>query len=117
MVKWMREHGCPWNKWFILAAAQRDDIEMLDWATENGFPISEELAKEMAAQAAEKGVGKVIPWIESRGMSYPVPMIAEIAMNHSNLPFLKSLFEIQGRGMFPDRPDCRGVRSPQVRTV
>jgi ribosomal protein S7 len=51
VLKWAREHGCPWNERTCYYAAEGGHIEVLRWARENGAPWTEITRR----RAAEKG--------------------------------------------------------------
>jgi hypothetical protein len=38
MVQWLHNQGCPWNEDACTAAVERDDFEMLEWLHIAGSP-------------------------------------------------------------------------------
>ena len=38
VLKWAREHDCPWNRRTCEAAAEAGHMELLQWAREHGCP-------------------------------------------------------------------------------
>jgi len=38
VLKWAREHGCPWDARTCEAAAESGHTELLQWAREHGCP-------------------------------------------------------------------------------
>jgi len=38
VLKWAREHSCPWNSRTCAAAAAHGHTELLQWAREHGCP-------------------------------------------------------------------------------
>ena len=45
MLKWAREHGCPWDEETCGYAVMRGHFEVLKWARENGCPWDEETCR------------------------------------------------------------------------
>jgi hypothetical protein len=41
ILKWVREHGCPWDEHTCTEAASKGDLEKLKWAREHGCPCTE----------------------------------------------------------------------------
>ena len=37
-LKWLREHGCPWDENVTAVAAENGHFEMLKWLHEHGCP-------------------------------------------------------------------------------
>ena len=40
VLKWVREHGSPWDKLTCIYAAVSAPLEVLQWAMEHGAPVS-----------------------------------------------------------------------------
>jgi hypothetical protein len=38
VLKWAREHDCPWNERTCARAAESAPLEVLQWAMEHGAP-------------------------------------------------------------------------------
>jgi hypothetical protein len=59
-VKWLRENGCPWDKWTCQYAAEKGYLEILKWAREHGCPWNKE---ECLREA--KNYPEIVEWIKS----------------------------------------------------
>ncbi len=35
-MKWLKENGCPWNKWTFISAVENGNQENIKWLKENG---------------------------------------------------------------------------------
>jgi hypothetical protein len=42
VLKWAREHGCPWDIMVFVYAESGHHIELIMWAKENGCPGGDE---------------------------------------------------------------------------
>ncbi|GFH47633.1 hypothetical protein CTEN210_04108 [Chaetoceros tenuissimus] len=69
-LKWLRQHGCPWNKSLCSYAALNDNLEALKWARSEGCPWD----ARTLCQAAKRGD---IPMIEYC-LQNQCPMIASV---------------------------------------
>jgi hypothetical protein len=38
VLRWAREHSCPWDATTCMAAAENGELEVLRWAIEHGCP-------------------------------------------------------------------------------
>lgn len=117
MVIWIHTRGCPsQDKEFLSAAAEGEHVDILEWASDNGFPISDDSANGMASRAAKLGVGRVLSWLITRGMEIDFPGLVCMALQHENLPILQTIFGIKGREMFTPQHFylLRGATSPRV---
>ena len=36
VLKWLRQHGCPWDGWTIQKATEEGNFELRDWAVKHG---------------------------------------------------------------------------------
>ena len=45
VLKWLRVHDCPWNKFICSNAAKGGHVETLQWAIANGCPYDPEVIK------------------------------------------------------------------------
>jgi hypothetical protein len=41
VLQWARENGCPWDKWTCTNAASNGHLRILQWARKNGCPWNE----------------------------------------------------------------------------
>jgi hypothetical protein len=39
VLRWAREHDCPWDEWTCSSAAESAPLEVLQWAMEHGAPV------------------------------------------------------------------------------
>jgi len=46
VLKWLREQGCPWDKYTCIQAAYYDHYQVVIWAKVNGCPTDEEVIAE-----------------------------------------------------------------------
>jgi len=64
VLKWLREHNCPWDNTRICQqAAKVKSLEMLKWARENGCPWEFERVKAWATLNNDK---KMLDWLRER---------------------------------------------------
>jgi hypothetical protein len=75
VLKWAREHGCPWNVWTCIKAAEGGHLEVLQWAREHGCPWNEETCSE----AARGGQLEVLRWAREHGCPWNERTCAEAA--------------------------------------
>jgi len=38
VLQWLRANGCPWDKYTVICARDRDHVELVNWAIANGCP-------------------------------------------------------------------------------
>jgi len=66
VLKWAREHHCPWDWTTCALAAKHGQLEVLKWALERGCPRG---AGTLCAYAAVGGQLEVLTWL--REHDYP----------------------------------------------
>jgi len=58
VVRWAREHGCPWDRWTTDNAARGGHLEVLRWAQERDCPWNEsECELDSKGHARDCGMG------------------------------------------------------------
>jgi hypothetical protein len=40
ILRWLRQHSCPWNEYSLEEAAACDHLDVMQWAIENGCPMN-----------------------------------------------------------------------------
>ena len=63
LLKWMRENGCPWDKFTCSAAAHGGQLEVLQWARANRCPWDEYTC----TCAARRGNLQLLQWLRANG--------------------------------------------------
>ncbi|KAL6076337.1 Ankyrin repeat domain-containing protein [Balamuthia mandrillaris] len=63
MVQWAREQGCPWDETTCRLAARGGHLAVLEWARDRGCPWDEFTCKE----AAGRGHLEVLKWARAKG--------------------------------------------------
>ena len=63
LLKWAREHGCPWDERACVAAAKRGHMAVLKWAGEHGCPWDPQTCTEVAY----KGNLGILKWLRETG--------------------------------------------------
>jgi hypothetical protein len=66
VLKWAREHGCPWNSGTCAAAAQGGHLDVLKWAREHGC----EWSMSTCAAAAQGGQLETLQWLRQHGCEW-----------------------------------------------
>jgi hypothetical protein len=62
-LKWLRQHHCPWDEQTMGEAAYTGNMEMLSWLLEQGAPVDESVC----ADAAQVGQLEALQWLRERG--------------------------------------------------
>jgi hypothetical protein len=89
LLRWLHEHGCPWDSKTCTAAAGRGNILMLLYATVHGCGISS-----FSASAAAFGNHRhIIEWIRATGHVRAFEGVCESAARGGNLQLLQWLLE------------------------
>jgi hypothetical protein len=63
MLRWAREHGCPWDEPTCINAAERGHLDVLRWAREHGCPWDERTC----TYASYRGHLEVLRWAKEQG--------------------------------------------------
>ena len=48
MLRWAREHNCPWDEATCAFAASNGELDVLRWAMEHGCPGGDQYAHHLA---------------------------------------------------------------------
>jgi hypothetical protein len=65
VLQWLREHGCPWDKWTCYWAAKGGHVEVLQWAREQSLPCPWD--EWTCWGAARGGHLQVLQWAREHG--------------------------------------------------
>ena len=66
MLKWAREHHCPWDELTCTLAAECGHLEVLRWAWEQGCPWdADECARRAAARGGNQDMLSLIQHLDS----------------------------------------------------
>ncbi len=65
MVQYAREQGSTWTTWVCYRAAERDNLELLTWARDNGCPCN---ITDVRHAATSNGSARVIGWLEQNNV-------------------------------------------------
>jgi hypothetical protein len=63
LLKWAHEHGCPWNKYTCMFAAEKGHLYVLKYLHDNGCPWD----TLTCMFAAEKGHLEVLQYLRDNG--------------------------------------------------
>lgn len=85
VLRWAHTHGCPWDARACAAAANRGDVTMLRWLFRNGCPAVDKTACE---QAAGRGSLDVLRCLRLNGTPWDA-MTCAAAAQGGQLEFLK----------------------------
>jgi len=55
VLKWLRQHKCPWNDYSLIDAAGRGHLDVMQWAIDNGCPMNASVSHSAAAAGWEGG--------------------------------------------------------------
>ena len=55
VLKWLRQHRCPWDDWSLISAADCGHLDVMQWAIENGCPMNASVSHSAAAAGWEGG--------------------------------------------------------------
>ena len=77
MLRWAREHGCPWDEETLNAAAAGGHVEVLSWAHEHGCPSSSDACLE----AARGGHLSALKELRARGVDWTDSVLCLAATN------------------------------------
>ena len=98
MLKWAREHGCPWDESTCAAAAgeeqstvlpdvQGGHLEVLQWAREQDPPCP--WNSRVCHAAAERGNSEVLQWARDQGCPWDEDRMCELAAKGGHLDVLQ----------------------------
>lgn len=65
MLRWLKEHGCPWTAWACRVAAAHGAIEILKWLHSNGCPWDEGTCR--AARRYTSDGHETLRWAQAHG--------------------------------------------------
>jgi len=90
VLKWARQHGCPWDKSTCRVAASEGHLEVLRWAREHDCPWDETRMCEIAAAG---GHLEVMEWARAQGCPWGVTLRSLAYGEHMHLDALKWAFQ------------------------
>jgi hypothetical protein len=68
MLRWLRNHGCPWDLYEMCAsAACNGSTDILDYVTEQGEVLDADLLTEALAFADKYNQKQVVEWLRRHG--------------------------------------------------
>ena len=86
VLKWARERGCPWGRGTRQAAARGGHLEVLQWAREHGCPESVERQR----QQFPHGHQMAIVWLAARSpLGWPWPLVRGLAIAHTGFRVMR----------------------------
>ncbi|GFH47601.1 hypothetical protein CTEN210_04076 [Chaetoceros tenuissimus] len=87
VLKWLREHDCPWDEKTCSSAAENDNMKALKWARNNGCPWNEETF----ASAAKNGNIKILEYCLDNGCPMDARACEKAVKNKNDLKALEIL--------------------------
>jgi hypothetical protein len=83
-LKWLREHGCPWEEESVLmAAARRGDVLCLEWLSTQTSPWSAELKQQMLWHAGCWRKRPAAKWLrETQEAAWPVNLHGTLSIDN-----------------------------------
>ena len=90
--EFMRENGCPLNKYVCLWAVQNNNLEILKWAHENGCPLDERIFR----WAAKNNNLEMLKWARENGCPWD-ERVCYWAIENNNLEMLKWAHEMENK--------------------